>query len=150
MHWRIEDTSIVNQAPLEKGSAPDHHVGPDTYHAVADLFKQWVGIEKLQIGSSEYKLQRVSKVRTFGWPDSLCNPNTGTQKDQPVCTLYSAPPESGNTLYHHSFIAVYEERVGPETGSSAASVTFAAPSGNALPAPSPARLVDLIRQTSKP
>jgi hypothetical protein len=119
MHWRIEDTSIVNQAPLEKGSAPDHHVGPDTYHAVADLFKQWVGIEKLQIGSSEYKLQRVSKVRTFGWPDSLCNPNTGTQKDQPVCTLYSAPPESGNTLYHHSFIAVYEERVGPETVSSA-------------------------------
>jgi hypothetical protein len=82
-----KSADISGELPLEK----NEQIGEDWIHGTLDLF--WddnASLEYLDLSGSVHQIQRISGVHTRH-PDEC----------------------PGNTLGHHSFIAVYEERVGP-------------------------------------
>ena len=83
-----KSTEISGELPLEK----DEIIGEDWIHGSLDLY--WhdnAALEYLNLNGSIFKIQRISGVHTRH-PDEC----------------------PGNTLGHHSFVAVFEEQIGPD------------------------------------
>jgi PKD repeat protein len=82
-----KNAHISGELPLEKNET----IGQDWIHGNLDLY--WndnASLEYLNLDGSLFQIQRISGVHTRH-PDEC----------------------PGNTLGHHSFVAVYEERIGP-------------------------------------
>jgi len=85
--WKKSET-IAGELPLEKNEL----TGGDPIHGNLDLyFFDNASLEYLRLNGSSAKIQRISGVHTRH-PDEC----------------------AGNTAGHHSFVAVYQERLGPE------------------------------------
>lgn len=87
--WK-KSADISGELPLEKNEI----IAEDLIHGNLDLY--WndnASLEYLNLNGSIFQIQRISGVHTRH-PDEC----------------------PGNSLGHHSFIAVYEERIGPDAG----------------------------------